>query len=195
MSNTPIENSVFKKNNDSLFSNSNGYGFPSASKNVNVASYLNSNVSTPTTSTFKMPTYNENGLASSFYNSINSGDSNIARLNNAYAQDLTPAQLEQLNANTVKAYESGSFGTGMMPEMSMNNLRSYGGLAASGLGIMKGFDDLFGSGKEARDLAMTAGKVQLGDFIDRSNQRKKDTARFEQTRDAQTAAYNAPRSL
>ena len=185
---------VFNKNNSNLFTGSE-FGFPPVSKNV--GSYLN-NVATPAVSSFKMPTYN-NGLASSFYRSADSANANIGAVNNAYTQNMTPAQLQQLNADTVNAYESGAFNSGVAPGLtsglSLDSIKSYGGLAANGLGIMKGFDDLFGSGKEARDLAMTAGKVQLGDFIDRSNQRKKDTARFEQTRDAQTAAYNAPRSL
>lgn len=191
---TPEEKSVVFKNNDSLFSNI--IGLPSANKSINVTSYLNSNsAGTPTTSTFKMPTYNADGLGSIFYRSAADANSNIATLNNAYTQNMTPEQLEQLNTNTVKAYEDGLFDSGVMPGIGMDSLKSYGGLAASGLGILRGFDDLFGSGKEARDLALTAGKAQLADFQDRSNQRKKDTARFEQTRDAQIAAYNAPRGL
>ena len=144
---------------------------------------------------FTLPKYETGfGLARTLFGNSD----NIAALNSAYNQydKLSPAQQTALNEHSVAMADAGAFSDGLFSMEGLEKIGEFGGLAMSALNIGKGLDDLFGSGKQARKLALEAGHAELDDFKNRSAQRIKDTARFEQTRDDQTAAYfNTPKKV
>lgn len=104
------------------------------------------------------------------------------------ANGMTEAQASQIAQSQVNSADaSGAFSN------TSQGMDFKGGLATAGqvVGVLQGLDTLFGSGKEARGLAMQGAKDALKQNREKMQMLRQDRADFAKNRAAITASYGA----